>query len=140
MRPGLQLSAAVFRSYPSCRESVGKDWKRWLDHGYLDFVCPMNYANDLYSFTALLDQQLAYPEARGRIVSGIGVTASESQLRGDQVIEQILALRKRGVNAEQFPEKDIEPYQFCCGFPALFPDREKDYPYPSQQLSSCRAW
>ena len=36
------------------------------------------------------------PGARGRVYPGIGVAASESQLRADAVIEQVLALRAAG--------------------------------------------
>jgi len=68
-----------------------------MSEGMLDFVCPMNYAQELGRFTALIDQQLPLPGVRGRIYPGIGVTANESQLRGDEVVEQILALRKRDV-------------------------------------------
>ena len=96
IRPGLQLSAAVWGAYPACVTSVGQDWGSWLKAGQVDFVCPMNYSGDRYRFAALLGQQLALPNARGRIIPGIGVSADESQLRSDQVIDQVLAGRERG--------------------------------------------
>ncbi len=96
-KPDIQLSAAVWGGYPQVITSIGQDWGAWMEQDLLDFVCPMNYAQDLYRFTALIDQQLPMPGVRGKVYPGIGVTANESQLRGDQVIEQILALRKRGV-------------------------------------------
>lgn len=97
VKPGAQLSAAVWGLYPQIVGSIGQDWLTWIKKDYVDFVCPMNYANDLYGFTSLLDRQLALPGTEAKIIPGIGVTASESQLRSDKVIEQILALRKRGV-------------------------------------------
>lgn len=97
LKPGVKLSAAVWGGYPQTINSIGQDWAAWMKSGLLDFVTPMNYANDLYRFTALVDQQLALPGVRGKIYPGIGVTANESQLRGDQVVEQVLALRQRGV-------------------------------------------
>ncbi len=96
-KPEAKLSAAVWGGYPEIVTSIGQDWGAWMKEGLLDFVTPMNYAQELYRFTALIDQQLPLPGVRGRIFPGIGVTANESQLRGDQVIEQILALRQRGV-------------------------------------------
>ncbi len=96
-KPGTKLSAAVWGGYPQIISSIGQDWGAWIKEDLLDFVTPMNYANDLYRFTALLDQQLQIPGARGRIYPGIGVTANESRLSGDQVVEQILALRQRGM-------------------------------------------
>jgi len=95
IKPGAKLSAAVWGGYPQIVSSIGQDWGAWMKDGLLDFVTPMNYAQDLYRFTALLDQQILLPGTRGKIYPGLGVTANESQLRGDQVVEQILALRQR---------------------------------------------
>lgn len=97
IKPSAKLSAAVWGGYPQIITSIGQDWGAWMEEGLLDFVMPMNYANDLYRFTAMVDQQLPLPGVRGRIYPGIGVTANESQLRGDQVVEQIIALRQRGI-------------------------------------------
>lgn len=96
-KPGVRLSAAVWGLYPQIIQSIGQDWGAWVKDGTLDFVCPMDYAEDLNTFTGLVDQQLRLPGIRGRIYPGIGVTSSESQLRADEVIEQIVALRHRGV-------------------------------------------
>lgn len=97
-KPGTKLSAAVWGAYPQIIDSIGQDWAEWTREGLVDFLTPMNYANDLYRFTALLDQQIKLPGARGRIYPGIGVTANESQLTGDQVVQQIVAARQRGIN------------------------------------------
>ena len=97
VKPAARLSAAVWGGYPQVITSIGQDWASWMKDGLLDFVCPMNYANELYRFTALVDRQLVLPGVRGKLFPGLGVTANESQLRGDQVVEQILALRKREV-------------------------------------------
>ena len=29
IRPGVKISAAVFRDYPSCRDAVGQEWPVW---------------------------------------------------------------------------------------------------------------
>lgn len=96
LRPGLQMSAAVFGNYPDCRLSIAQDWRLWLEKGYLDFVCPMNYTENLSAFTGWVARQTALPAARGRIWPGIGVTSNEAQLGADQVIEQVLAARRLG--------------------------------------------
>jgi uncharacterized lipoprotein YddW (UPF0748 family) len=96
VNPDLKLSAAVWGGYPDILASIAQDWPTWLRDGDLDFVCPMNYADDTYKFSALTQKQLALPGARGRIFPGIGVTASESQLRPDQVVEQIAIARRLG--------------------------------------------
>jgi uncharacterized lipoprotein YddW (UPF0748 family) len=93
VRPTLQLSAAVYPQYPSCRDSIGQDWGRWLQQDLVDFVCPMSYTEDIANFRAGLDGYLALPGARGRILPGIGVTSSESRLQPHQVLDQITAAR-----------------------------------------------
>ena len=96
LNPGIQLSAAVYRRYPSCRDSLGQDWGRWLKEDLVDFVCPMNYTEDSLNFANVTREQLAQPNAQNRIRPGIGVTSSESQLKADQVVDQIQTLRKQG--------------------------------------------
>lgn len=96
VNPSVKLSAAVYQSYPSCRDAVGQDWGDWLAKGYVDFVCPMNYTADESNFRAITARQLSLPGARNRVMPGIGVMSSESQLRADEVIAQIHAARAVG--------------------------------------------
>lgn len=96
-RPGAKLSAAVWGGWPDTINSIGQDWAAWLKSGTIDFVCPMNYTESLFKFDELCRKQLALPNAAGRIYPGIGVTADESQLQPDEVIEQIAAARRLGV-------------------------------------------
>jgi uncharacterized lipoprotein YddW (UPF0748 family) len=90
------LSAAVFGGYPQCVAGVGQDWAKWLRDDHVDFVCPMNYTARSAEFSELLRKQMALPSAGGRIMPGIGVTATESQLTPAQTIEQILISREYG--------------------------------------------
>ncbi|MBI2437547.1 MAG: family 10 glycosylhydrolase [Lentisphaerae bacterium] len=92
----IKVSAAVYPEYPGCISSLGQDWGRWLKEELVDFVCPMDYAVNNGVFQNLVRRQLALPRANARVYPGLGVTAQESQLTPDQVIEQILALRAAG--------------------------------------------
>ena len=94
INPRIKLSAAVYSSYPNVIKSLGQNWGLWLKEGYVDFVCPMNYTTDPSAFSQMCRRQIALPDARGRIYPGLGVTADESQLTPDQVIEEINILRK----------------------------------------------
>ena len=96
MRPGLELSAAVFGKYPSCVPSVGQDWVAWVKDGLMDFVCPMNYTDDPVQFRAYVRDQVGRVGDGRRILAGIGVTAAESRLDAVQVIDQVRALREEG--------------------------------------------
>lgn len=96
IRPKARVSAAVFSTYPECAASVGQDWAAWLKSGIVDFVCPMTYTTDAAGFAAKTQRHLSLPGAKGRVMPGLGVTADESQLAADQVIEQILCARRLG--------------------------------------------
>ena len=95
-RPALALSAAVYGSYPSCRDTIGQDWGLWLKEGWVDFVAPMNYTADEDRFERWTQLELALPGAAGRIYPGLGVTSSESRLSPVQTIRQLLAARHLG--------------------------------------------
>lgn len=94
--PDAKLSVAVYPGYPECAGSIGQDWGRWLKEGLVDFVCPMDYVESVAALNALLQRQMALPKAQGRIFPGIGVTAKESRLAPDRVVEQILRIREAG--------------------------------------------
>ena len=102
IRPEIKISAAVFAGYPECIASVGQDWAVWLKNGYVDFVCPMNYTADTALFLSRSATHLALPNATGRVYEGLGITASECQLRPDQAVEQIVGLRKLGATGFVF--------------------------------------
>jgi uncharacterized lipoprotein YddW (UPF0748 family) len=41
--PGLPISAAVWVNWAVHRDGIAQDWVAWLDHGLIDFACPMDY-------------------------------------------------------------------------------------------------
>jgi len=71
--PDCILSAAVFKNYPQCADSVGQDWVAWADAGYLDFVCPMNYTDSHTQFRHLVAAQLEHLGGRVPCYPGIGL-------------------------------------------------------------------
>ena len=107
-RPGVRVSAAVWGNEAGTADSIGQDWRAWLRAGALDFVCPMNYTENLAALRAAITRQRALPGGAGRIVTGIGVTANESQLTADQVIEQILVAREAGAAGFVLFDLDVE--------------------------------
>ncbi len=92
----IKISAAVFGGYPACVSSIGQDWVAWAKAGYLDFVCPMNYTEEMSYFTELLENQLALLPQGVAIYPGIGATASNSILTADSVVGQIYLARYLG--------------------------------------------
>jgi len=98
LRPGLKISAAVFGSYPACRESVAQDWPAWVKAGSLDFVCPMDYTADTAQFASLVRNQVKLIDGRVALFAGIGVTAAGIRLSPDQVVEQVRTARSLGAS------------------------------------------
>lgn len=108
VRPEAQLSAAVWGNYPECINSIGQDWGLWLRRGWVDFVAPMNYTENINAFTVMTRRQLALPGAQGRAFPGIAINAGEASLTPDQVIEQILAARTSGAQGFVLYQLDTE--------------------------------
>ncbi len=122
IRPQVLLSAAVYGKYPSCVPSVGQDWRLWLEKGYVDFVCPMNYTPDLERFTAWTREQQHLPGIRGRVFPGIGVTATESRLDPVRAVDQMRVVRQNGI--EGFAIFELNRTTMNETLPALRPGFE----------------
>lgn len=96
INPKVKISAAVFRDYPKCRDTVGQDWKAWIEAGYLDFVCPMNYTDSDDHFANLVKSQVQI--VGGKIPLHPGVGASAPGLEAEQVAMQIHLARRLGAD------------------------------------------
>jgi len=96
IKPWIKVPAAVFSDWPQCREEVGQDWGAWVQQGYLDFACPMDYsASDAEFRTQVQVQRHA---VGGRIPLYPGVGASAPGLPLGQVIDQIGIARAEGAD------------------------------------------
>jgi uncharacterized lipoprotein YddW (UPF0748 family) len=117
VRPTVKISAAVFGSYPGCRESVAQDWPEWIKRGYLDFVCPMNYSADDEEFASLVRNQIKLIDGRVPLYPGIGATATGIHLAPDRVVGQIIQARKLG--ATGFSIFNLSPQTAAQILPAI---------------------
>jgi len=70
-RPGIILSAAVFPELARAREENSQDWKLWIDHRWLDYVCTMTYTAPLPDFEARVRAERAILPGN-KVVVGIG--------------------------------------------------------------------
>jgi uncharacterized lipoprotein YddW (UPF0748 family) len=96
INPDISVSAAVFRDYPRCRQSVGQDWKKWIESGYLDFVCPMDYTANDEHFRNLVISQMEVVNGVIPLYPGIG--ASAPGLPPEQVAMQMHIARNLGAD------------------------------------------
>lgn len=96
VKAGIRISAAVFSTWPACRDDVAQDWVTWARNGYVDFLCPMNYTSSIDGFRSRLRLQLGAVGGRVPVYSGIG--ASAPGLVVEQVIDQVRAARALGAD------------------------------------------
>lgn len=94
IRPTIKISAAVFSDYPGCRRGVGQDWPLWVEKGYLDFICPMNYTENLGRFESLTKRQKELIDGRIPHYPGIGATATGIAMTPDRVALEIEIARQ----------------------------------------------
>ena len=95
--PNVKISAAVFRDWPRRRETVGQDWVKWCEKGWLDSVCPMNYTLDAGLFAERAEIHRAALPNGFPVVQGIGIASSNGRMnRPDQLAVQIAIARRTG--------------------------------------------
>lgn len=107
LKPGLQLSAAVF-SYPElARKQVFQDWPRWVKEGWVDFVSPMTYTEDAASFAAATKMQADLVGA-DKLLPGMQIVFDGGRVAAlESVVDQIKAAAKlgtRGINLFEWRE------------------------------------
>jgi uncharacterized lipoprotein YddW (UPF0748 family) len=97
LKPKLQVSAAVYGGWENARKSIGQDAKAWVEAGYLDFVCPMNYEPVDATFEELIRRQVSAVNHKAPLYIGIGAY----KLPGpEQLVRQIQ--RSRALGADGF--------------------------------------
>lgn len=92
-RPGLTISAAVIPDISEARDERLQAWPEWISRGWLDVVCPMNYATadqrQVFEERTRTAMAVARP---GRVWMGIG----SWRLSIDETISRIGFARAQG--------------------------------------------
>ncbi|HKO97978.1 MAG TPA: family 10 glycosylhydrolase [Pyrinomonadaceae bacterium] len=92
-RPGVIVSAAVFANDENAFSRRFQDWRRWLQMGILDVVCPMAYSTDTAVFQKQIEVASTTAHAAGRKVwAGIG----SYRIPANSTVEKIVAARGVG--------------------------------------------
>ena len=95
--PGVQISAAVFKTPATDADTIGQDWPRWCREGWLDFVCPMDYIDSAAMFRSQVRMQ---KEAVGKVKLYPGIVLSCWTNDGEDAVrlaKQIQAVRDLGL-------------------------------------------
>lgn len=103
-RPRVLVSAAVFRNETGARNSIAQDWPTWAGNRWVDFVCPMNYTENLAAFEHSTARQLRLGQRLGLpVFPGIGLTSHHVGAVGAiQQIETTRRLETKGFVIFQF--------------------------------------
>ncbi|MBT3375947.1 MAG: family 10 glycosylhydrolase [Lentisphaerae bacterium] len=95
IRPEVQVSAAVFGNWDSSPGSIAQATVEWIDNGWLDFVCPMNYNTSDTWLRNILSGQLEAVRGRIPIYCGLGSWRHENTIA---TARQIALGRELGVD------------------------------------------
>jgi len=96
-RAGVVVSAAVFANDENAYTRRFQDWRRWLQMGILDVVCPMAYTPDTEIFRKQIEVASAAAHAAGRRVwAGIGAYRIPAESAVEK-IEDARSLKADGV-------------------------------------------
>jgi uncharacterized lipoprotein YddW (UPF0748 family) len=82
--------------------SLGRDWKRWAELGWLDFYASQNYSGDLAPFSSMTQTILHDLSPHCPVFIGIGVKWSGGATALPVVLEQIADARSRGARGILF--------------------------------------
>jgi uncharacterized lipoprotein YddW (UPF0748 family) len=124
----LLISADVIPGREEARYRALQNWSRWLEEGYLDFVLPMTYTENLFS-----ELSSWIREDRQQISKPLYAGISVFKLTSDQVIQQIKEINQINPNglslfaAAHLTEKDLQGLaQGVFSTPAVLPHRDKE--------------
>lgn len=101
----LIFSVAVYGKHPACVGSIGQDWFDWEKLGVVDYFVAMNYTGNMDFYKELLANQTKNISKR-KLLSGLGVTSYEADLKYHEVKEQIKEANKRGLSGVVFFDLD----------------------------------
>ncbi|MBR4220934.1 MAG: family 10 glycosylhydrolase [Victivallales bacterium] len=93
IRKDIKVSAAVFAGWGSSKVSIGQDAAKWVEKGWLDFVCPMDYTTDPSALENYIQSQMDLVNYRVPYYPGVGSYLLDSPV---EIAEQLLLARKLG--------------------------------------------
>ena len=109
VKPGVEISAAVFKNADNDVKVVGQDWSCWCREGWLDFVCPMDYTSNWISFRTLVRIQKKQ-HGKAKLYPGIGLSDYSSWQHGNsdawRLARQIGVVREEGLEGFTLFELD----------------------------------
>ena len=72
LKPSVEVSLASWGSTWGALRDVAQDWVRWVEEGWLDAICPMDYTPDVECLRRAVQQQVALAGGRVPVYAGLG--------------------------------------------------------------------
>jgi len=91
-----EVSAAVFPEYPGCYASVGQDWARWVEQGFLDLLLPMNYTSSTEIARRRTLAHEAFVKGKIPIWEGLGKSSHAAYIPTRNLVAQAEAVLESG--------------------------------------------
>ena len=105
-KPRVEVSAAVFNHPKENRRTIGQDWLTWLEKGWLDFACPMNYVDSPALFRNQTRNQKKLIGDSLRLYPGIGLSCwikdGNAPIRITKQIQEVRKLGLKGYTVFNF--------------------------------------
>jgi uncharacterized lipoprotein YddW (UPF0748 family) len=98
LHPKVEISAAVFPNEISASVSVGQNWSKWCENGWVDIVCPMTYTQSPEKFRSYI-RSCRMTAGKVKLYPGIGVSATACPNVGTDEItfaEEVMIAREEG--------------------------------------------
>ncbi len=97
VRPQVRLSVATFPNWRTTADESGQTPAAWAKEGLVDFLCPMDYTDNLQRFQGYIQDQTAQLAGAVPLAVGIGAFADNCPFGSpQQLADQIQAVRKQG--------------------------------------------
>lgn len=90
--------------YPWSKEEYLQDWPTWINHGYVDMICPQLYRKDSARYKQTLEVTMDYilPEKRHLFYPGILIQVNDEQPSQELFNYMIECNREVGANGEVY--------------------------------------
>jgi len=89
----VKVSLASWASTWGALRDVAQDWFLWVENGWLDFICPMDYTPDTECVRRAVQQQVAFTQGKAPVYAGLGAFLLSSPA---QLAAQVKAARESG--------------------------------------------
>ena len=90
--------------FPWSKEEYLQDWPAWINHGYVDMLCPQVYRKDSLSYKNTLEKTLSYiiPEKRHLFFPGVLIQVDGQRPSKDLFNFMLKTNREEGINGEVY--------------------------------------